>query len=78
MASIVQLSAMLPKDAQFRTWLSTVSEVDELTADEAAEIVRIVCQIDSRRQLAQDREAEARFHALLRKPFCAWREQQPA
>jgi len=76
MASVSQLAGMLPRDPKFREWLSSATQVEQLTADEAAEVIRTVCQIDSRRDLATDRAAAERFHNLLRRPFAEWRAKQ--
>ncbi|ORC44428.1 hypothetical protein B2G74_32970 [Burkholderia sp. A27] len=67
MPNISQLAGMLPRDP---------SQVEQLTAEEAAEIIRTVCGIDSRRALATDKAAAERFHNLLRRPFVEWRSQQ--
>lgn len=75
MATIVQLAGMLPRDPQFRAWASEFIS-GHVTVDDAAAFIRVVCQVDSRRQLAEDREAEQRFHTLLRKPFVEWKEEQ--
>lgn len=75
MATIVQLAGMLPRDPQFRAWASEFIP-GHVTVDAAAEFIRLVCQVESRRQLAQDREAEQRFHNLLRKPYVAWKSEQ--
>ncbi|SHK36329.1 hypothetical protein SAMN05192548_10207 [Paraburkholderia terricola] len=76
MANISQLAGMLPRDPRFREWLSAASQVEQLTAEEAAEIIRAVCRIDSRRALATDKAAAERFHNLLRRPFVEWRLKQ--
>lgn len=76
MASISQLAGMLARDPKFREWLSTETRVDQLTADEAAEVIRHVCQVDSRRRLETDQAAAKRFHTLLRRPFAEWRKKQ--
>jgi hypothetical protein len=77
MASVLQLAGMLPRDPQFRAWVSQYTVPPQsVDADQAAEFIRVVCQIDSRRQLAEDRQAEKRFHQFLRRPFVAWREKQ--
>jgi len=47
-----------------------------VTIDEAAEFIRVVCGVDSRRKLAEDAGAEKAFHDFIRRPFVAWREQQ--
>jgi hypothetical protein len=77
MASVVQLAGMLPRDPKFREWVSqyTVPPQD-VSVDQAAEFIRVVCQIDSRRVLADDGAAEQRFHEYLRRPFVAWRGKQ--
>lgn len=76
MATIVQLAGMLPRDPKFRDWAGQFITRGNVTVDEAAEFIRVVCQVESRRQLAEDREAEQRFHTLLRKPFLDWRDEQ--
>lgn len=74
--NIVQLSGLLPRDPQFREWCASHAEVEPLTVDQAAEFIRVVCQVDSRRELVTNRNAEQLFHNLLRKPFVEWRAQQ--
>jgi hypothetical protein len=75
----LQLAGSLPRDPQFREWVSqyTVPPID-VTADEAAEFIRVACGVDSRRQLAQDAGAEKAFHDFIRKPYLDWRQQQLA
>lgn len=75
--NVTQLAGALPRDPQFREWAASHAEVEPLTVDEAAEFVRVVCQIKSRRELATDKAAEQRFHEYLRKPFIEWRAKQP-
>jgi hypothetical protein len=74
--NIVALAGSLPRDPQFRAWAASFIPGGDVTTDDAAEFIRVVCQVDSRRQLAEDREAEARFHTLLRKPFVEWKSEQ--
>jgi hypothetical protein len=76
MATIAQLAGMLPRDPQFRKWLSISTDVRDLTADEAAQVIRDVCEITSRRELLTDQVAARRFHQFLRRPFVEWRAQQ--
>jgi hypothetical protein len=77
MASILQLAGMLPRDPQFRAFVSQyMVPPREPTVDEAAAFIRAACEIESRRELVEDREAETRFHRFIRKPFTAWREKQ--
>jgi len=78
MASVLQLSGILPSTRQFRQFVGqyTVPACEEVTIEQAAQFIRTVCEIESRRELATDTEAQQRFHRFLRKPFLAWREQQ--
>jgi hypothetical protein len=75
--NILQLAGSLPRDPQFREFVSQyMVPPREPTVDEAAEFIRVACQVESRRQLADDRAAEQRFHQFLRRPFVAWRDRQ--
>ncbi|WP_175806608.1 hypothetical protein [Burkholderia cenocepacia] len=76
MASVLQLAGMLPRDPQFREWVGGFVNGDPVTVDQAAQFVRIVCKVESRRELATDRAAEQRFHQFLRRPFVDWRDNQ--
>lgn len=77
MATVLQLAGMLPRDPDFRAfvaqWMVPPQPVD---VDIAAKFIRTVCEIESRRELATDTEAQQRFHKFLRKPFVAWRDKQ--
>lgn len=73
----LQLAGSLPRDPQFREFVSQFTvPPSEVSVDQAAAFIREVCQVQSRRQLAEDRAAEQRFHQFLRRPFVAWRDQQ--
>lgn len=73
----LQLAGMLPRDPQFREWISQYTVPPSgVTVDEAAEFIRIVCGVDSRRQLAENAGAADAFHRFIRRPFVAWRDQQ--
>lgn len=77
MASIVQLAGMLPRDPEFRAFVGYYAVPPrEVSIDEAAQFIRLVCEVSSRRELATNKEAEKRFHEYLRRPFLAWRERQ--
>lgn len=76
MATIVQLSGMLARDAQFRTWIASLDGGEELDPEQCAEFIRLVCCVESRRELATSKEAAERFHNFIRKPFVQWRERQ--
>jgi hypothetical protein len=71
----VQLSAMLPRDARFREWVKTFTpHLDVVTEHQAAQFIRLVCEIESRAELETNKEAERRFHTILRRTFIAWRD----
>jgi hypothetical protein len=71
--NILQLAGALPRDAQFRAFVSqyTVPPSD-VTPDEAAEFIRVACGINSRRELAENVGAADAFHRFIRKPFLAY------
>lgn len=74
--NLVQLSGVLPRDPQFREWLCDLASVDSVDVDQAAEFIRVICEVDSRRELARDASAAHRFENLVRRPFVAWRDNQ--
>ena len=71
-----QLACNLTRDAQFREWVGGLVNGDPVTVDEAAQFIRAVCKVESRRELATDQHAIDRFHHFLRRPFVDWRENQ--
>ncbi|KVP90724.1 hypothetical protein WJ95_09465 [Burkholderia ubonensis] len=71
-----QLAGMLPRDPQFREWVGGFVNGDAVTVDEAAQFVRLVCKVESRRELATNRHAADRFNHFLRRPFLDWRDNQ--
>ncbi|MCE4544609.1 MULTISPECIES: hypothetical protein [unclassified Caballeronia] len=73
----VQLAGMLARDPQFQQWVAQwMVPPRAVDADVAAQFIRTVCEVTSRRELATNRDAEQRFHNFLRKPFVEWRERQ--
>ncbi|WP_186087361.1 hypothetical protein [Burkholderia gladioli] len=71
--NVVQLAGMLPRDPLFRAWLCDIGSVDDVTAETAAEWIRVVCGVSSRRELATDPEAAYLFEIHVRRPFVKWR-----
>ena len=71
-----QLACNLTRDAQFRTWVGGFVNGDPVSADEAAQFIRAVCKVESRRELATNTHAADRFNHFLRRPFVDWRDQQ--
>lgn len=73
----LQLAGALPRDPQFRDWVAQwMVPPREVDVETAAAFIRTVCEVQSRRDLATDTEAQQRFHKFLRKPFLAWRDKQ--
>jgi hypothetical protein len=71
-----QLAGMLPHNPVFREWVTTWLTPPETpaTIEEAAQFIRYVCEVESRAELATNKEAERRFHTILRRTFIAWRD----
>lgn len=57
-------------------WLEQFTNLGD-AEEAAAEIVRDLCQVVSRRDLDTDEEAAARLHARVRKPYAAWLKANP-
>ncbi|VBB10642.1 hypothetical protein [Burkholderia stabilis] len=74
--NLVQLAGILPRDPQFREWVGGFVNGDPVSVDEAARFVRIVCKVESRRELATNTHAADRFHHYIRRLFLDWRDQQ--
>ena len=70
------LACNLTRDPLFREWVGGFVNGDPVTVDQAAQFVRIVCKVESRCDLANDRHAIDRFHHFLRRPFLDWRDNQ--
>ncbi|WP_249178191.1 hypothetical protein [Burkholderia vietnamiensis] len=71
----VQLAVRLPRNLRFRKWVTTfTTDTETVSEDQAVRFIRIVCEIESRRELSTNPVAEQRFHELLFAPFVAWRD----
>ncbi|QTD90813.1 hypothetical protein [Burkholderia anthina] len=73
--NLVQLAGMLPRDPQFRAWVGTYVNGDPVSVDEAAQFIRAVCKVESRRELATNMHAADRFHHYIRRLFIEWRDE---
>ncbi|OXJ16322.1 hypothetical protein [Burkholderia sp. HI2500] len=71
-----QLACNLTRDPLFREWVGGFVNGDPVSVDEAAQFIRAVCKVESRRELATDTHAIDRFHHFLRRPFIDWRDNQ--
>ncbi|AOI92096.1 hypothetical protein [Burkholderia pseudomultivorans] len=74
--SACQLACNLTRDPLFREWVGGFVNGDPVTVDEAAQFIRAVCKVESRRDLATDQHAADRFNHFLRRPFLDWRDNQ--
>ncbi|GLQ26108.1 hypothetical protein [Sulfitobacter pacificus] len=68
-----QQAGIICNDDRFQKFAATRSGLpgEQFNTSAAAEYLRTVCQITSRRQLNHSGEAKARFH-ILRTEFDAW------
>lgn len=55
--------ALRCREASFQAFLGATSE------EEAAEVVRVICGVDSRAQIDADTEAQRLWHEVIRKPY---------
>ena len=69
------LACNLTRDPLFRAWVGGFVNGDPVSVDEAAQFIRVVCKVESRRDLATDQHAIDRFHHFLRRPFIDWRDE---
>ena len=73
----IQFAGMLPKDPEFRAFISQwMVPPREPTIDEAAAFIRTACEIESRRELETNRDAANRFQRFICRPYAEWQEQQ--
>ncbi|WP_104655077.1 hypothetical protein [Ralstonia insidiosa] len=72
-ASLTRLAGILPTQPKFRAWLEELAQ-QPITVDDAAEFIRLACQVDSRKQIDQDAHAAQLFHSIVRRPFIEWRD----
>lgn len=75
---LCKLAAIFCNSEDFRTWLRLTYDPLPRNAEDAAEIIRRVCKIESRSQLDHDPEAAATFHSTFRLPYSAWADGRGA
>jgi hypothetical protein len=56
-------------DREFQIWLSNQFRVGVHSAEEAAECIKEVCEVDSRKKLDIEPRAAERFNRLIRGPY---------
>jgi hypothetical protein len=70
---LTRLAGIWCNDPEFREWVA-LGRPNAITPAEAANWIRVVCQVESRRELDTDPEAAARFNEHVRGPFMEHRE----
>jgi hypothetical protein len=71
----LQLAVMLPRNRVFREWVTTfTTDTETVSEEQAVRFVRLVCEIESRTELATNPQAVRRFHTILRRTYIAWRD----
>lgn len=75
---LAKLAGMFSQQHTFWEWVKHVSggTWDPTSAEDAAQYVRDLCKVSSRRLLDHDELAGKRFHQLIRQPYVAWQEQE--
>lgn len=76
--ALCKLAGTFCTNPQFWFWIGQNYEGRYANEKQAADFVRLLCQVESRRDLDTDPEAEKRFHEEIRKPFALWQKEQAA
>jgi hypothetical protein len=76
--ALAKLAAMLGDDVEFWKFLTHQFSLEEAceSPDNAAEVIREVCEIESRSELDWHTDAANRFHSQIRGPWLKWRAQR--
>jgi hypothetical protein len=70
------LAVRFGDEAAFREWATEHFGYEINTAAEVAEMIRTVCNVESRKDLDTSDFAAEAFHEQLRKPYVAWRNDR--
>lgn len=76
MTGQTRLAGILARTPLFQRWVAEQLKVDECDAGEAAEYVRIICGVASRRDIETNAQAAHLFEHDIRRAYFRWREQQ--
>jgi hypothetical protein len=76
--ALAKLAGMLCDDPNFWQFLTHHFSTEEAceSPDNAAEIIREVCEIPSRSELDWNTDAANRFQASIRRPWLKWRDER--
>ena len=72
-SEIVKLAGMLPRNPDFRQWLVSQGHIFDADEDEAVTWLKSHCQIESRRELANNQAAAALLRQVNQE-FQAWKK----
>lgn len=72
--ALCRLAGIWCKDEDFWQWLGDNygQGIPVENEEDAAQLLREICEVNSRREIDHDPAAEARFHNIIRKPFIEW------
>ncbi|AEZ50834.1 hypothetical protein DC1_00015 [Burkholderia phage DC1] len=73
--ALARLAGMWCNDPDFWAWLRSQGNKCA-SAEDAAAIVRDICDIDSRAELDSSADAERAFQESIRSPFMLWRRRE--
>lgn len=72
-SEIVKLAGMLPRNPEFRHWLSSLGHIFDDDEDEAVAWIKEQCQIQSRRELNTKQPAAAKLRQINQE-FQSWKK----
>lgn len=67
--ALAKLAGMWCNDPEFWAWADSITSYSIANAEDAADYVRDICEIDSRAELDNDEEAADLFHRYIRGPY---------
>lgn len=70
--SLAKLAGMFCADEQFLAWMRLKYDPLPRNAEDAAQIIRQCCKVESRAELDHDKYAGNTFHREFRIPYNAW------
>lgn len=70
--ALCKLAGMWCRDEEFRRWLASLHEGEMFTEEDAAEWIRLECDVESRSHLDHDAQAAERFQRSVRLPYMNW------
>ncbi|VVE71523.1 hypothetical protein PAN31117_04083 [Pandoraea anapnoica] len=76
MKGLARLAGIWCNDRVFLAWLEDISG-HAFTPDDAVELIRLKCNVGSRRELDADERAASVFLSEIREPFMRWRALHP-